>query len=171
MTFATEIYDAFQTKQDNNDECKHLAATVKLIKHQLDDLEEITRGKEQSLQQELQHLDNCFKNCKGFIDKRRQQWELTDLVFNKSERDELKKLNEHLQRSYQQLEGAKATLFERLRRDDNAKVINGQNRMGVQLGQILDSVEALHDKVKSSPSQKVILVSKVEDLNHSLLFS
>ena len=103
LDLGREVYGAFQTKKDNDEECKDLAGVLKSINRLLESLTQITRDKEQSLEQELQSLKEQLEKCGKFINKHGEKGRLKKIMFHQGEQDELKKLNTKLTGCFQRL--------------------------------------------------------------------
>ena len=136
LDLGREVYGAFQTKKDNDEECKDLAGVLESITRQLESLKEITHDQEQNLEQELQSLKEHLKKCKKFIDEHGEKGTLRKIMFHQSEQEELKKLNRKLSQCYQRLHFAmNATLGKNsIERDE--KIISNLDRQEDQLEEI-----------------------------------
>ncbi|CAM4986722.1 unnamed protein product, partial [Rotaria socialis] len=118
------IYNAFEKKKENSEECKHLIALIESIRGQLDYLMKVTRDQEKSLEQELCTLKDRLKECEKFIDQFGKKWWLTKLVFNQGQNDELRILNVHLDSCQKQLHYKMTLIFEDNRQKDTQTIIN-----------------------------------------------
>ena len=149
VNLGIKVYDAVQTQQDNNDECKNLANVLKLVNHQLEFLQQIKPDQRQSLEQELERLKEHLEECEKFIDKHGQEWTLKKIVFHQSEKDELKKLNTKLMQWLALLHSAMTATFGNDFRKQIDKFISNQS---TDRGLLVEILKLL----KVSPSDKTM---------------
>ncbi|CAF3575018.1 unnamed protein product [Rotaria socialis] len=143
VNLGIKIYDAFETKKENSEECKHLIVHIESIRDQLDYLKKVTRDQEKSLEQELCTLKDRLKECEKFIDQFGKKWLLTKLVFNQGQNDELKTLNVHLDSCQKQLHYKMTLIFEDYRQKDTQKIINTQHMQSAAIQEIHHDVKRL----------------------------